>query len=85
MFRESYTKFYLFIVASLLFGFVGMELATTGGVGGTLTGMVTVQGESSALGTGGNSLVFFLLGLFTGAVLILSMVYLYGYEKKRIV
>ena len=87
MFKESYTKFYAFMIAALILGFVGMEVATVGIGGGELSGMAThtVEGAESALGasTPGSNMLFLLIGIVVGAIIVGTAVYIYSYERKR--
>ena len=87
MFKDTYTKFYIFIIASLILSFVFMEVVTSGATLGELTGMATqtIQGAEPVLGPGtpGSNLLFLLIGVVVGAIIVGTAIYIYKYEKKR--
>ncbi len=91
MHPETYTRFYALVVVALVLGFVGMELGTSGVALGQqdLTGRATqtiADAGPSLTGnaTPGSNMVFLLIGVFAGAVIVGTAVYIYQVERKRI-
>lgn len=90
MHPQTYTRFYSLIALALALGFIGMEVATTGVAikSGQLTGMATqtVDDAGPSLtgnATAGSNLIFLLIGVFAGAVIVGTAIYIYNIERKR--
>lgn len=80
MFHSTMRKFYTFMAFALVLGVIGMQFATTRwDFSSGVSGMVVTESATGDLG----GIVFFIVGIVTGAIIVGSVAYLWGYEKKR--
>lgn len=91
MHPETYTRFYVLIIIALVLGFVGMEIGTSGvaltqqDLTGRATQTIADAGPSlTGNATPGSNLIFLLVGIFAGAVIVGTVVYIYQVERKRL-